>query len=282
MSGGRSLLPGRWPDGATFAAAISFDLDHETPWEGKGAISPQILSAAEYGTRRGLPRILDVLLDEGVPASFFIPALAMKRYPEETSRVKTLGHEVALHGLRHERPWTVSASQEREMMEESCEIYESETGCRPRGYRAPSFDPSTTTPYLLEELGFLYDSSLMSDDDPYELVASGETLKLIEIPVEWTRDDATYFLMDRGSSVRPTMSSEGVASIWRSDWHRARHEGGLFQLTLHPDIIGHRSRIDVLAALLNEIRMDGMGWFATHEAIAMHCIKEGTYDNESG
>lgn len=275
MSAGRSLLPRRWPDGANFAAAISFDLDHETPWEGLGAISPQILSAAQYGTRRGLPRILDVLEGEGVPASFFVPAVAIRRYPEEITQVVARGHEVALHGLRHERPWTLSDAQERETMYEAYEIFEAETGSRPRGYRAPSLDPSTTTLALLEELNFLYDSSLMSDDDPYELVVHGETVRMVEIPTEWTRDDATYLLMDRWSTLRPSISPREVIHVWRSDWHRARVEGGLFQLTLHPDIIGHRSRIDVLTTLLTEIREEGTCWFATHEAVARYCIKEG-------
>ena len=281
MSAGRSLLPGRWPEGANFAVAISVDLDHETPWEGHGEVSPQYLSAAEYGTRRGLTRILDALDEEGVPASFFVPAVAVRRYPEEIADVMTLGHEVALHGLRHERPWTLAGSREAETLYEAYDIFGIETGRRPRGYRAPSLDPSTATLPLLEELAFLYDSSLMSDDDPYELMVHGETSQVVEIPVEWTRDDATYFLMDRWSSLRPTMSLDEVSCIWRADWHRARSEGGLFQLTLHPDIIGHRSRIEVLATLLKEIRTEATCWFATHEAVALHCIKEGNNDSRS-
>lgn len=261
--------------------AISLDLDHETPWEGQETISPQILSSAEYGTRRGLPRILDVLEDEGVPASFFVPAMAMRRYPEEIAQVTNRGHEVALHGLRHERPWTLSDAQEREMLYEACTIFETETGLHPRGYRAPSFDPSMRTLSILGELDFLYDSSFMSDDDPYQPAAHGETMRLVEIPVEWTRDDATYFLLDRFTSLRPSIAPLEVAHIWRADWHRAQVEGGLFQLTLHPDIIGHRSRIDVLATLLKEIRREGTGWFATHEAVASHCIKEGTNEVKS-
>lgn len=276
MSAGRSLLPRRWPDGAKFAVAISFDLDHETPWEGHEAISPQILSAAEFGTRRGLPRILNVLSEEGVPASFFVPAMAMKRYPDEIAEVIARGHEVALHGLRHERPWTLSESQERHDFIEACEIFEAVAGYRPRGFRAPSFDPSPSTLSLLEECDFVYDSSLMSDDDPYELYANGKPLRVVEVPVEWTRDDATYLLMDRWSSIRPTISTDDMARTWCSDWHRAAAEGGLFQLTMHPDIIGHRSRIEILSTLLEEVRAHGSVWFATHEAVALHCIEKGS------
>ncbi len=218
---------------------------------------------------------MKVLGDEGVSASFFVPAMAMKRYPDEILELIARGHEVALHGLGHERPWTMSESKERADFYEACEIFESVTGFRPRGFRAPSFDPSPVTLSLLEELEFVYDSSLMSDDDPYELRTNGTPLRVMEIPVEWTRDDATYLLMDRWSPMRPTLSTSELVGTWRSDWHRAAAEGGLFQLTLHPDIIGHRSRIEILSALVSEIRSQGSSWFATHEAVALHCNEKG-------
>ena len=39
-------------------------------------------------------------------------------------------------------------------------------------------------------MGFLYDSSLMADDRPYELTANGEATGLVELPVDWILDDA--------------------------------------------------------------------------------------------
>lgn len=280
VSAGRSLLPRRWPSGARFAVAISVDLDHETPWEHLGDLSPQVLSAADYGTRRGLSRVVDALVAAGVIGTFFIPATALRRYPGEAGDLLRRGHEIALHGLDHQRLSTLTLPREREALAEAVRIFEDVLGRNPRGFRSASFDPSFSTVPLLDEFGFLYDSSLMADDDPHELLVRGASARVIEIPVEWTRDDATYFLMDRWDAVRPTASAESVAQVWTSDWHRARQEGGVFQLTVHPDLIGQRSRVHLLEALLNEIRDDNSCWFATHEQLAEYCKEQSRDDAE--
>ena len=279
VSAGRSLLPKTWPDGAQFAVALSFDLDHETPWEDHLPISPCVLSAAEYGTRVGLPRILRLLEGSNVRATFFVPAIACERYQAEMSDLVERGHEIALHGYRHERNFVLSESEERKLFEKSIEIFRRLFGRSPRGYRAPSFDPSVLTAQLLIEHGLQYDSSLMADDSPYELLFQGIASGLVEIPVEWTRDDATYFLIDRWSLLRPTGGVRGVGEFWRDDWQQARVEGGVFQLTLHPDLIGHRSRIGLLEGLLTQLASDGTCWFATHEEVATYCTKGESRDN---
>lgn len=273
VSAGRSLLPGRWPGDARFAVALSFDLDHETPWESGSNISPSVLSAAQYGTRVGLPRILRILQGVEFAATFFIPAIAAQRYPDETRDLIDRGYEVALHGMRHERPFTLSESEEHQMIGQSLEMFESKFGYAPQGYRAPSLDPSSNTTSFLQRYGLLYDSSLMADDDPYELLFGGKPSGMVEIPVEWTRDDATYFLMDRWSMLRPVSGVDQVGALWCVDWQRAREEGGVFQLTMHPDLIGQRSRIHILEELIRALAEDGTCWVATHADIAEFCLK---------
>ena len=69
--------------------------------------------------------------------------------------------------------------------------------------RTPSWDFSATTMAIAREMGLLYDSSLMADDEPYELLEDGEPTGVVELPVEWIRDDAVYWGMDRASAIRP-------------------------------------------------------------------------------
>ena len=68
---GRDLTPDTWPNGARVAVLLSFDVDNETI-EGlrSGSISVGPLSNGEYGSRVALPRIVDLLDQEGIPASF--------------------------------------------------------------------------------------------------------------------------------------------------------------------------------------------------------------------
>jgi peptidoglycan-N-acetylglucosamine deacetylase len=123
-------------------------------------------------------------------------------------------------------------------------------------------------------MGLIYDSSLMADDEPYELLANGEPTGIVEIPVEWIRDDAPYFSFDRYTAIRPYTVPRDALTIWQDEFDGAYAENGLFQLTLHPHIIGHRSRIAVLEQLIEHIKgFDGV-WWATHAEIAA-CVAGG-------
>jgi hypothetical protein len=89
--------------------------------------------------------------------------------------------------------------------------------------RTPSWDFSAATLGIIRELGLRYDSSLMADDEPYVILADGEPTGVVEIPVEWIRDDAPYFSMDRYTAVRPYTPPRGVLIIWRDEFDRATH-----------------------------------------------------------
>ena len=140
----------------------------------------------------------------------------------------------------------------------------------------PSWDFSPSTLKLIRELGLLYDSSLMADDEPYELLEDGEPTGIVELPVEWIKDDAPYFGMNRASaSARTRRRRPCSRSSRRSSTARWR-ERGLFLLTMHPHITGHRSRIAMLEELIEHMkRVDGV-WFATHEDVARYCLAQGS------
>lgn len=265
---GRSLLPPEWPGGARVAVAVSFDSDHETIPLRDGETSPGRLAQGEYGSRVAAPRILRMLERHRVPASFFMPAVSALLHPEEVKEYAAAGHEVAAHGWIHERTTLLPEPAERDLAHRSLDTLESLTGTRPVGLRTPSWDFSDHTMRIVRDLGLRYDSSLMADDEPYELVADGEPTGVVEIPVEWIRDDAPYLMMERYSGLRPYTPPRAVLDIWRDEFDAAYAEGGLFQLTTHPHIIGHRSRMIVLDRLLAHIAAKPGVWFATHAQVA--------------
>lgn len=268
---GRDLTPSAWPGGARVAVGLSFDLDNETGALRDGRHSPSLLSQGEYGSRAGLPRVLALLDRHGIPASFFVPAVSALLYPESMQAIAASGrHEVGLHGWIHERNSLLDEATERELMGRALDTLERLTGRRPVGMRTPSWDYSPHTIRLARELGLLYDSSLMADDAPYEVLADGEPTGIVQLPVEWILDDYPYFWMDRFAAIRPTMTPDEVLSIWQVEFDVAYDEGGLFILTMHPHIIGHRSRIAMLDRLVAHMRSRPGVWFATHEQIARH------------
>ena len=112
---GRSLKPAAWPGGARCAVALSFDSDHETNELRDGGNSIGRMSWGEYGTRVGVPRILEVLGQSAIPASFFVPAVSALLHPDEQRRVVKEGHEIGLHGWIHELNSVLPEADEREL-----------------------------------------------------------------------------------------------------------------------------------------------------------------------
>ena len=124
----------------------------------------------------------------------------------------------------------------------------------------------------MHELGLLYDSSLMADEEPYELLIEGEPSGIAEIPVEWLRDDAVYFLFSRNPATRPYTTPEEVLRIFTREFDAAWEEGSVFQLVMHPFVIGYRSRIWILDELLRHAAARGSVWFTTHADLARHVL----------
>jgi peptidoglycan/xylan/chitin deacetylase (PgdA/CDA1 family) len=156
------------------------------------------------------------------------------------------------------------------MMKKSFQTLEKLTGKAPTGIRTPSWDFSPATLKIIMEMGLVYDSSLMADDRPYELLQDGRPTGVIELPVEWLLDDYPYFGFSRYSAVRPHIKSMDVFDIWAAEFDKAYEEGTLFILTMHPKSIGHRSRMVLLEKLIQHILSYKSVWWATHEDIALY------------
>lgn len=267
---GRSLSPATWPNGAQVAVALSFDVDQETTSLRDGKTSPALLAQGEYGSRAGMPRILKLLERYAIPASFYIPAVAALLHPEDVRRIAQAGHEVGLHGWIHERNSNLAEADERQLTHRAAAVLEQLTGQPPVGLRTASWDFSEATLKIIRDMHLLYDSSLMGDDEPYELLEHGEPTGIVELPVEWIKDDYPYFGMDRLSAVRPYTAPSLVGEVWRREFDGAYVDRGLFLLTMHPHVVGHRSRLSVLEELIQHIRAHAGVWFATHEDVARY------------
>jgi peptidoglycan/xylan/chitin deacetylase (PgdA/CDA1 family) len=268
---GRSLQPESWPGGARVAVLLSFDVDNETIPLRYGEPTIGGLSQGEYGARVALPRVVSLLDERGIPASFFIPAVSLWLNPGMAEVIQDAGHhEFAIHGWIHERNSDLSEDAERALLTRAVDSLTAWTGSRPVGYRAPSWNFSPWTLGLIRELGFLYDSSLMADDRPYEIVANGEPTGVIELPVEWILDDAPVMnpLGDRYASPRATLE------VYKDEFDVAYEEGTMFLLTMHPHYIGHRSRIVVLEELIDHIAAKGDVWWATHRQVAEYVAEQ--------
>ena len=108
----------------------------------------------------------------------------------------------------------------------------------------------------------------MADEDCYELLLDGSPTGIVELPVEWVRDDAVYFMMHRFQSLRPYTPPKDVLDIFLREFDAAYEQGGIFQLTMHPHIIGYRSRIFIVEEVIRHAQARAGVWFATHREVA--------------
>ena len=265
---GRALRPRGWKNDARCAVALSFDSDHETNELREGGRSIGRLCWGQYGNRVGVPRILSILKKYDVRATFFVPGVSALLHMDEQRRVVAEGHEIGIHGWIHELNSVLPCDAERDLMLRAADTLERITGVRPVGMRTPSWDFSPHTLTIEKEMALQYDSSLMSDVDCYELLLDGVPTGIVELPVEWMRDDAPYFVMHRFQQLRPYTPPPAVFDIFRREFDGAYEDGGIFQLTMHPHIIGYRSRIWILEEIIRHAKSKGDVWFATHAEIA--------------
>jgi len=275
VSAGRRLKPRSWPNGSRVAVALSFDVDNATIALSQGNTAAGDLSRGEYGAIEGLPRVLRLLDRHDIAASFFIPAVSAALHPHMIGDILSRQrHEIGVHGWIHEQlPLLNNEAEEQRLLNQSIEYLSKAIGKRPVGYRAPSWAFSRYTMKLVKEAGFLYDSSLMASDDAYEILLGGQPTGVVELPIEWILDDSPYF----GATANGSLPSADLAlQTFQSEFDVAYDEGGLFVLTMHPHLIGHRSRIVLLDRLITHMKSKRGVWFATHEQVARYVKTAGT------
>jgi peptidoglycan/xylan/chitin deacetylase (PgdA/CDA1 family) len=261
-----------WPGGADVAVALTFDVDGEAPWLGEGPEYDRrlsMLSIGRFGPERGVWRVLELLREHAIPATFYVPGHTADHWPDVVPAITDAGHEVAHHGYMHLGTDGLSADAQRAELERGLVALEKH-GVRPAGYRSPGWELSPETLALLSELGFSYESSLMADDRPY-WVSSG-VQQLLELPGHWSLCDWPYFgwtAYQGGLLADPA----AVERIWLDEYESARDERRLVTYTMHPEAIGRGYLTRMLGRVITAMRERGHPWFATHAQIAALAAK---------
>jgi peptidoglycan-N-acetylglucosamine deacetylase len=242
---------------------LTFDFDAMSVWLAYDRVTPAMLARGEFGARVGVPRILELLRSHGTEATFFVPGHTVESFPDETTEIVDAGHEVAHHSYAHIDPSRQTPDEERADMERAWAALE-RAGVTPLGFRSPSADLSDSTLELVEELGFLYDSSLMTDDyRPFrprigDRVARGVPLergreaRFWELPLCFELDDWVHFQFNFDPYRKGGAPPSDVLEIWQAelDWMDDNVDGGVLTVTMHPQVIGRGHRIAMLDAFI--------------------------------
>ncbi len=290
--------------------AIGIDVDCVAGWLGSygGEDSPADLSRGLSAGNEGISRMLQVLEDKDIDASWYIPGHTIETFEEEVQAVADAGHEIGVHGYSHENPTDLSREQEDKIIEVSIDLIEELTGEPPVGHRASWWEFSENTPELVEKHGFLYDSSLMErqfepgymrkgddwvpidyDKDPeawMEPYTYGEKTDVVEIPISWFRDDIPPMMF-----LKQPLYNTGYKSprmiydeyyIPQFDYLYNRRGAGVYTLTIHPDIHGLPHMISVFEEFIDYVKTHENAQFTTIENIARKFKEDPSiYESES-
>jgi peptidoglycan-N-acetylglucosamine deacetylase len=260
---------------------LTFDFDALSVWFGFEHTTPAMLQRGEYGARVAVPRILEFLREREIAATFFVPGHTIESFPAETAAILEAGHEIGHHSYAHQDPSGQTRDEEAADMERAFAALEA-IGVRPLGFRSPSADLSPHTLELLEQHGFLYDSSLMADDyRPYrprigDVVSATEPLQrgreatFWELPMSFELDDWPHFQFTFSPYRLGLSAPSKVLEIWTEefDYMHEHVEGGFLDVCMHPQVIGRGHRMRMLDRFVAHCQSAGDVAFTTLADVA--------------
>ncbi|MBF0888792.1 MULTISPECIES: polysaccharide deacetylase family protein [Gluconobacter] len=259
-----------WPHGMRAAMMLSFDIDAESAITSKDPSHADKLVSMSYGgyeARVGLPKVLELLRELDLKATFFTTGWAADAYPSMVESVLRDGHEVGHHGYHHLLPDPGSAHIEDELARGFEAL--AKQGVRPVGYRAPYGESCDELRTALKREGMLYSSSWRDDVRPYRQVLPDLTPGVVELPPSSCFDDWMHGLSTRFGA-RSIFPKEHVLSMWKDELDETRAWGAMVGTVLHPLVSGRPMRLRLLRNFLFYTIECRDVWIATGEQIARH------------
>jgi peptidoglycan/xylan/chitin deacetylase (PgdA/CDA1 family) len=217
----------------------------------------------EYGNRTGIFRVLDVLDRYQIRAGVAVNAMAAERYPFLIEQLMKRKYEFIAHGVSGNRMISSKMTEVEEKAEIATSIaaIEKAVGVTPKGWLGQEYGESQRTPQLLADAGLDYVLDWPNDDQPY-LMKVGR--KFVSMPNQPEWDDVQQLWLRRINTTRyPEMVGDAFELL--------HHEGGqVFNLSVHPWLMGMAHRIKYLDEALRRIERFGNIWQATPGEIAQH------------
>jgi len=232
----------------------------------RGVRVPLVESVFEYGSRRGVWRVLDTFAEFDIKVSILGVARALEQNPELAKACVARGHEIVSHGYRWIDYCAVAEELEREHIARAVEILTRLTGTRPVGWMTGRPGPNTRR-LLVKEGGFLYDRDSLADELPYWLNV-GARPHLV-IPYSYEANDNRF-------NENSGFSTGGDFFAYMRDAFDVLYREGrggspkLLSIGLHDRLIGRPGRCKGLIDLLKYMRGFDDVWFCTGKDIAEH------------
>ena len=247
------------------AVTVSFDNLGEVTELARGEWPADEALGRHFSVTRALPRILGLLDELGLRATFFVEGRNAELYPDALVGLDAAGHEVAYHGWCHEQWTELSPSREAELLRRGVEAMGA-LGLRPRGFRPPGGRLTGTSATALRDLGFTYCS-------PVE----GDVQEIVTLPFAWAMVDAYYYLprfgplREREEGAADVLPPRRLGAALAAGLRDAVEHGRQVSFVFHPFLTEPADRFAVLREALLSVRAlvdDGVVWCGPYRELA--------------
>lgn len=272
------MMNWNWPQNKRLALCLSFDIDAETLWLTRNEINSQHLvhmSRGLYAVKQGLPRILNMLEEEHLQATFFTTAYTAEIHPEMIQTIAYLGHEIAYHGYLHEVKDTYE--EESLLMDKVDDIFMRLIGRKPVGVRMPDGIVHDFHKQLWLDRGIIYSSNWRNNDGPFLLDIAGRDVPIVELPKDGIVDDTSYNMHTLQAPTHYYLrSGREMVQIWKDELDGLADEGRMLNFVMHPQFIGRPGYVRALRDFIHYAKANG-AWITTDEQVARHVLKQCGY-----
>lgn len=253
----------RWPAGHRAAIVLSFDVDSTYGViNAHGADAWQWRSQAMYDLEVGVWRLLGILADFDIAATFCWVGAAAEDRPDAVRAAVDAGHEIATHGWDHRYYTSMTDDEQRDDIERTRDMLEQISGVRPTGHKTPGWRFNEETANILNDLGFSWQMDYAAADLPfYTAPAALEASRpLLQLPPSPIWDDYAYF-------VENMLSPSQVFEMWQAELNVIRAEGKLICATFHPFVSGRPGPSQALTMFLDYVVSLGDVWIARADQV---------------
>jgi peptidoglycan/xylan/chitin deacetylase (PgdA/CDA1 family) len=218
-----------------------------------------------YGIKAGAPRVMRLLKEHGMRATFTAAAQALERAPDLTAEIVAQGHEVCSHGWRWVHQFSMKEEAEREFIAKAVESITRTTGERPCGWLS-RYLLTENTRRLLIEAGFTYHMDDYSDDVPFWNNPVSRDIVIMPYAL-----DSNDMKMWTDPAMSPSAWLEYAVDTF--DWLYKEGEAGapkMMSFGVHLRIVGRPGRIGYFEKFLQYVASKPDVWIATRKDIADH------------
>ncbi len=222
----------------------------------------------QYGIKAGAPRIMKLLEDRGLPATFTAAALSLERAPGLAQQIAAGPHEVCSHGWRWVHQFHMDEKAEREFIRKAATSIERTTGVKPQGWLSRYLLTENTRRLLIEE-GFTYHMDDYSDDQPFWDTVDGQPILILPYAID--SNDMKFWV---SPSYMPADWYQYACDSFDWLYREGADQPRMMSLGVHLRIIGRPGRIGYFEKFLDYVMKHDDVWVTTRLNIAKHWAEQ--------